>query len=187
VENKETLITEYNSLREEIKNNSQVTAQIFTVTITATALLIGYATQTKNWIVFLSPFAVLIPSLWFISSQLESTIRIATYIKTFIEPKIEDLNWENKLFQLRRSGMMPERKYTLSITGIYGTIGLVCLVFSWVFMDYTTVNIIILSIVSPIVGGIMLFVALDVKKCFGLDFYLKYCKVWEELDNNRRL
>ena len=181
-DSKSELIAEYNMLQDEIKTNSQVTAQIFTVTITAAGLLIGYGLQARSWIIFFSPFAILLPSLWFISSQLESTIRIATYIKIFIEPKINGLEWENRLCQLRKKVMIPEKKYTLSITGIYGAIGFGCLILAWVLIgDYSLSNVSILSVATIIVGCILIIVIINVRRCFGLGCYSNYCKAWEKL------
>ncbi|MCJ7458772.1 MAG: hypothetical protein MUP17_07255 [candidate division Zixibacteria bacterium] len=186
MEEKEGLIVEYKALREEIKNNSQVIANIFTVTITGMAVLTGYGFKEKNWVIFLCSFVMLIPALWFIASQLESTVRIATYIRTCIEPYVDGLRWENKLSQLRKSNLVPERKYTLSITGIYGAIGITCILLSWIFFPwggkgYSIIELVILIIASVVLVATMVQVILNVSKCFGQDFGSKYCKAWREL------
>ena len=71
-----------------------------------------------------------IPSLWFISSQLESTVQIATYIQTFIETGQDVLNWETRLSLLRQVGTSPGTLYTFSISTVYIGLGLVSFVLS---------------------------------------------------------
>lgn len=137
---KDELVAEYKSLRGEINNNSIITAQVFTVTITAAAALIGFGFQTKNWLIFLSPPIILLPSLYFISSQLESTIRIAAYIYAVIEPK-SDFQWETLLLQTRTHGKKGEDRskvnYVNSLLGVYLLLIVICLGLAAAFLgDY---------------------------------------------------
>ena len=153
MEKQEILIAEYKSLRDEIKTNSQMTGQVFTFAITVSAALLGYGLDKGYWGIFLSPFVVLIPSLYFISSQLESTTRIAAYIQNYIESKIDELNWETDFLTLRKNKLLPsKRKYTLSIAGLYGGIGFVSILLSWLFLKcYSVKNVAIISVVSIII------------------------------------
>ena len=83
---------EYASLRSEIDRNSQLTTTLFLATITVKSALIGYGLSSSLGPVFLSPFAVIMASIFFVTSQLESTTRIATYIAIFLEPNSPKLN-----------------------------------------------------------------------------------------------
>jgi len=131
-----TLLTEYESLRKEIADNSTVVAQVFSITFPAVAALIGYGVDKENWVVLLSPYAILLPSLWFVSSQISSTVRLATYIRKFIEPKVTGLKWETRLARLRvqsQDKVSPDKSYLLSITGLYGAVSAVCTILSAIY------------------------------------------------------
>ncbi len=136
---------EYGALRAEILNNSTIIAQVFTISITSVVAFLGFGLQSKskNWIFFLSVFAVLIPSLTFISSQLESTVRISTYIMTFYEngesasPDTNALfNWENRLYKMRfhdnaaKTSAGSDRPYTFSISDLYLGLGITAVMLS---------------------------------------------------------
>ena len=130
--------SEYEALRQEIIANAGIIADVFTISITAAVVILGYGVQreqetegdTGSWLLFLCPLAILAPSLWFISSQLESTVRIATYIQTFIETGQELLNWETRLSLLRQAGTSSGTLYTFSISTVYMGLGIVSLVLS---------------------------------------------------------
>ena len=70
------------------------------------------------------------PHYRFISSQLESTVQIATYIQTFIEKGQAALNWETILSLLRQAGTQPGKLYTFSLSAVYMGLGVVSLVLS---------------------------------------------------------
>ena len=130
--------SEYEALRQEIIANAGIIADVFTVSITAAVVILGYGIQreqetegdTGSWLLFLCPLAILAPSLWFISSQLESTVQIATYIQTFLEEGQDLLNWETRLSLLRRAETQPSMLYTLSISTVYIGLGGVSLMLS---------------------------------------------------------
>ena len=130
--------SEYEALRQEIIANAGIIADVFTISITAVVLILGYGIQreqeteedTGSWLLFLCPLAILAPSLWFISSQLESTVQIATYIQTFLEKGQDVLNWETRLSLLRQAGTSLGKLYTFSVSTVYIGLGVVSLVLS---------------------------------------------------------
>ena len=130
--------SEYEALRQEIIANAGIIADVFTVSITAAVVILGYGIQreqetegdTGSWLLFLCPLGILVPSLWFISSQLESTVQIATYIQTFLEEGQDVLNWETRLSLLRQTDTHPSMLYTFSISTVYIGLGMVSLVLS---------------------------------------------------------
>jgi hypothetical protein len=168
-------------LQAEIASNSTSVANVFTVSATATAALIGYGLQSENWLVFLSPFALLLPSPWFVSSQLESTTRIATYIRTFIEPEVEGLAWENRLATLRCRQLHPESRYTVSITGIYGASGLVSLILAWSFAPSDMTTRIVLAAVSTSLLVLTFVLSMKCRACLLPETMTGYLKSWERL------
>ncbi len=134
---KDARLGEYQSLRDEIGRNSQITTNVFLANVTATGVLFGFAFETANGVIFLSPFAILIPSLFFLVSQLESTTRIASYIKVVLEPEL-GLAWERDWWEVRRRGLLPRRrKYTIAISGLYGTLSAFCVFLAAVYWGIT--------------------------------------------------
>src|SRR4030042_3520296 len=92
---------EYKHLYQEIGSNSQISQNVFVANVTVTAALIGYGLNNQTGSIFLAPFAILIPSLFFIASQLDSTTRIAAYILVFLENSSPGSNWETRWLALR--------------------------------------------------------------------------------------
>ncbi|MDZ4180824.1 MAG: hypothetical protein U1E29_16605 [Coriobacteriia bacterium] len=177
----ENLIVEYEALRAEISSNSNVVANVFAITITGVAALIGYGIETLNWMVLLAPFALLIPSLWFVASQIESTVRIATYIRTFIEPRAEGLAWETRLHSVRAFVSRPDSRYTLSITGIYGLLGVACLALAWALAARTPTEVIVLSIATVVLGSSTLFVSHQCRRALSSSCQKTYDEQWTAL------
>lgn len=178
------MIQEYKTLRDEIKGNAQRVSQIIAVSISSTALLLGYGIETRNWIVLLSPFATLLPAVWFIGSQLESTVRAASYIKICIEPQTKDLRWENRLDKFRLEANSCKNMYTFSITYLFRFLGFVCLFFSWMFMltsDFNQTNIVVLVLVSVTLILVLMCLTKDLGRYFEQGFNSSYCRKWEEL------
>lgn len=141
---------EYQALRDEILSNSQLSAQVFTVSITAVGAFIGFGMETENWLLFVSAYAILLPSLWFVSSQVEATVRIGSYIRVFHEWSRADFNWETRLGSLRLSQRISDTRYTISITGIYGVLGVACLGLAWYFKPRGTDGTILLAIATVV-------------------------------------
>ncbi len=132
---KDARLEEYRSLRDEIGRNSQLTANVFLANVTATGVLFGFGFEMTNGVIFLSPLAILIPSLFFLTSQLESTTRIASYIKVVLEPEL-DLGWERDWWEVRRRGLLPrKRKYTMAISGLYGALNATCFILAWAYWE----------------------------------------------------
>lgn len=128
-------LEEYKSLRDEIGRNSQLTTNVFLASVTATGVFFGFGFETKNGAIFLSPFAILIPSLFFVSSQLESTTRIASYIKMVLEPGL-GLGWESDWWDVRQRSLLPRRrKYTLSISWLYVALSVSCLMLAFFYWE----------------------------------------------------
>ncbi len=170
---------EYKTLRAEIDRNSQLTTTVFLATITVTSALIGYALSSKLGPIFLSPFAIIIPSLFFISSQLESTTRIAAYILVFFEADSEELNWETRWFKIRQKGLLPhKRKYTFSLSGLYGAISAGCIVLAGFYwnMDWWMYGVAV-----GLVTLLVFFGVLSLNRAFTMQFCEQYVDAWTKL------
>ncbi len=130
-------LTEYVALRNELLHNFTSTNQFFTLAVTVTAALLGYALQNKrrNWMVFLTPFAILVPSIWLILAQIKSVLRIATYIQVFWETAHQGLQWETRLMDFREMMPYTDRAYTYAVGYAYGALGSVSLLLSFLHID----------------------------------------------------
>lgn len=175
------VIEEYKQLYEEIGRNSQITQNVFVANVGVIAVLIGYGLKDGNGAIFLAPLAIIIPSLFFLASQLESTTRIAAYISVFIEHDSEMLNWENRWLQLRKSELLPsKRKYTLSLSGLYGLVSVVCILLAYQYWQVQKCWFVV--IVTPI----MVLVAWGVwmlVRSFSLKLCEDYIHAWQQLKN----
>ena len=171
---------EYKQLYDEIGRNSVISQNVFIANVAVTASLIGYGLSSESGSIFLAPFAIIIPSLFFLASQLESTTRIACYIIVYLESNNRNINWENRWFNLRDKNLIPsKRKYTLSLSGLYGLLGIVCLLLSFRYWEYD--KCIFFYISSPIVllhirGVTMIIRAFSLKLCKA------YIEAWQKLD-----
>lgn len=175
------ILEEYKQLYDEIGRNSQITQSVFVANVGVTAALIGYGLNAGNGTIFLAPFAIIIPSLFFLASQLESTTRIAAYLSVFIEHDSEMLKWESRWLQLRTRGLLPSRrKYTLSLSGLYGLLSLVCILLAFQYWQgnkcwfFAIVTVILLLVA----WGILLLV-----RAFSLQLCEDYIHSWRKLKN----
>ena len=170
---------EYSQLYGEIGRNSQISQNVFVANVAVTAALIGYGLDAEQGPIFLAPFAIIIPSLFFLSSQLESTTRIAAYISVFLESDNDDLNWESRWFLLRKQNLLPSRrKYTLSISGLYGLLSFVCVLLSlqyWSY-DWWFFAAVVIPILFFIAAGVFSLV-----RAFSLENCEAYMNAWQNL------
>jgi hypothetical protein len=171
---------EYKQLYDEIGRNSVISQNVFIANVAVTASLIGYGLSAESGPIFLAPFAIIIPSLFFIASQLESTTRIACYIIVYLESKNNNINWESRWYDLRDKDLIPsKRKYTLSLSGLYGLLGIVCLLLSFQYWKYDKCTF--FYITGPIIllhiRGVTLIV-----RAFSLKLCKAYIEAWQNLD-----
>lgn len=170
---------EYKNLYQEIGRNSQITQNVFVANVTVTAALIGFGLSAKAGSIFLAPFAILIPSLFFIASQLDSTTRIAAYILVFLEDGSLGSNWETRWLSLREGRLLPtRRKYTLSLSGLYGLLSAACLLLAFRYWEYDLRWYV--ATVLPIVVGVGAGVR-AVAAAFALTHVKAYIAAWRRL------
>lgn len=175
---------DYRILYAEIDRNSQITTTVFLAAITVTSALIGYGLSSGLGPIFLSPFAIIIPSLFFITSQLEATTRIGAYIMVFLEADSEELKWQTRWFEIRERKLLPHaRKYTFSISGLYGALALACIILAVFY--WSTAWWILVVIAAPLIFLTLLGV-LYLRRAFSFYFCNKYVEAWSELKNKEK-
>ncbi|MBN2001512.1 hypothetical protein JW935_28475 [candidate division KSB1 bacterium] len=170
---------EYKTLRNEITENSKTVFSLFLANTAVTASLIGYALSENSGPIFLSPFIILIPSMFYIASQLESTTRISQYIRMFLEPELK-MNWQTRWYELRTRNLLPhKRKYTFAITTLYGALAAACFTLGFLYWDSSKIwhfFVFGVPLVFLMVAGIV-----SVNRAFSKSFREEYAKKWSEL------
>jgi hypothetical protein len=106
MDEKDGLLAEYQTLRAEILQNDQLIQRMSMFAFWAIAApLAAFSFKTPmSELLVLPPVAYLI-YLLMVTHKLEGTVRIATYISKFIEPKVPGLGWETRIRKL--NGGMP--------------------------------------------------------------------------------
>ncbi len=173
-------LEEYRHLYQEIGRNSQISQNVFLGNVAVTAGLIGYGLDSGSGPIFLAPFAIIVPSLFFLASQLESTTRIAAYIVVYFEDRIPALRWETRWLAIRQTpNLLPsKRKYTLSLSGLYGLVSAVCLLLALAHWDHGAWPYLLVAsaIVVLLVEGISLII-----HAFSLALIEDYVDSWRRL------
>ncbi|MCL2397983.1 MAG: hypothetical protein FWC93_07965 [Defluviitaleaceae bacterium] len=102
---------EYNMLRKEIDSNLKQMHQYFALTITALfvtlALIFDNSTNPSmpiNPNIFSIMFAVLVCVAARVKSLSKSNMRISTYMEIFLEPNMNDRNWETRMYSKAAKG-----------------------------------------------------------------------------------
>jgi hypothetical protein len=105
------LMFEYGQLRGEILKDITLSFQTTTtvVVLTSTLMTLAFtevlAAQAQvQAVLFFLVEAVAFAGLYYNLSRVKDTYRIATYLKTFIEPKTEGIRWETRLDKFRNGG-----------------------------------------------------------------------------------
>ncbi len=186
----EGLLEEYKELKAEIQSNSDWTGKAFIFSITVTATLIGFGLTHNNWAIFLSPFLIIFPSMFFVSAKMESTTRIGSYIRIIIEPKVKGLNWQSNWMELRKEKLLPKkRKYSLSITAQFLGISVLCFGLSWIkFLSsiHPQRELFLMTILSLSIIVLYIFGHIAIKQSFDIKTRDRYDKAWKELLNIKK-
>ncbi len=174
---------EYKHLYQEIGRNSQVVQNVFVANVAVTSGLIGYGLNSGYGPIFLAPLAIIVPSLFFLASQLESTTRIAAYLLVFHERDNPALNWETRWLKIRKQRLLPsKRKYTFSLTGLYGLISMLCVVLAYQYWTYSVEWF--FAAIVPI--GLLIALGIrSVTQAFSLELVESYINSWEALKDTQ--
>jgi hypothetical protein len=115
----DVLVAEYTGLRDEINSNSLVAAQTVTIAFTAAVAFISFGLERQNWVIFFAPVVLNTILAVFVTSQYDSTVRIAAYIRRrFEEGPFTELKWESGMdvMRTRFKKDLPTFSYISSLT-----------------------------------------------------------------------
>jgi len=174
------LLKEYEILRGEITENSRLVASVFIANTTVTAALIGFglSREVGGGAIFLAPLAVLIPSLFFIASQMESTTTISQYLRIVLEPRL-DVRWQSNWYELRKHQLLPKpRKYAPAVSGLYGALSLVCLALAGATWNY---SVWLFVVVALTISTPLLVAVIAIRQAFSPEFREATAAAWRRL------
>lgn len=181
--------TEYASLREEILQLSARQFNTTTFAITATVLLIGYGIESDNnkSLILIVPLIILAFAGFQMVSQAYATMRIATYIYCFIEPRNENYNWETYMRAYRAEvthDPIFSRLSWPSYQTLLVAVGWFCVILSIVFASQTA-EILILPIIASLLWlWFTIWFIPKMKKAVSGDIDTQLTKVWEKIAAN---
>lgn len=181
------LLEEYRALRSEIERTFVTTVTVFLANMSVGAVLIGYglSLEKRVGVIFLTPFIVIVPGLFFLASQGLSVTRIATYIMEFIEPFCEGLNWETRLFKVRQERLLPrQRIYQKSLSAFYGLLGVICIYLSWLYWE--PASRILWGLVAASLGIACLLAVVAFNCASSHELFRRYREMWRKLRNAKK-
>jgi hypothetical protein len=146
---------EYSTLRAEILQNSNGQFGMVSFAITVTVILIGYGFTNANAFIFLVPLLVLALVLIHLIRNIYSILRIASYIRMFIEQGEDDLKWETYIHQFRT--VVSSRKQLVHIQHTLPSYELVLSVTGWICIVLSLFYAREYQLIAPIVVGILWF------------------------------
>lgn len=131
----DNIIKEYEDLRGEIKQKIELHNSLMTFMITTVVAVLAFALETDNPLMYLLPFAIIIPISMRIAYYREAIIKISSYIIVYIENQVGGLQWETRYNQLQ--GLKRDTIYnSLTISRYYEGIILSVICYTLYFENY---------------------------------------------------
>lgn len=135
------IIKEYEDLRGEIKQKIELHNSLATFMITTVVAILAFALKSDNSLLYLLPFAIIIPISMRITYFRTALVKISAYIIVYIEDKINGLNWETRNTHL--TNINHNNLYNnLTISHYYEGMVLSIVCYALYFFNYVKDNII---------------------------------------------
>lgn len=188
--NKENIVLEYNSIKEEIQNKIELHNNLLTFTITTVVALLAFAFSKDNPFLFLIPFCILIPMSSRIAYYRLAFSKLSAYLIVFLEPALEGCDWETRNYLIVKENIVNKRKSIKnSIIMHYYDCFILSIVCYGLFLYYYIQNtnfsfIIILNILWPILLIIYEFI-LTKRINSGDKKKEEWITYWNQLKNNK--
>ena len=143
MEKRNQSIEEYKHLYSEIHSNSDKVSFALNLMFTLTSAIIAYGLkdyENSSEIIFLTPLIFIIPLSHFIYSQMNSTVRIAMYIKVFHESKENGLQWENRFGKFKTPKELNHSKYAKSLKLIVMGLVSICILLTVLRLSHSLIQ-----------------------------------------------
>lgn len=173
--------TEYEALRAEILLSLQTVKNYRTFLYSAVAALLAFAFEKENPFMFLIPFVVIIPLHLLSMHQIDSALRIGSYIYVFLENG-EEVHWETRLLEYDKlhKGQYDTKKANIDP---YWYLSLLCLTFSVVNVDFEEKNF-YLMLILPVAILILCLYLFFKKRPDYSKRKIYYINEWEKIKQN---
>lgn len=172
--------TEYQALREEILGSIQVVKSYRSLLYTVVIAILAFALDKDEAVLFLVPFAAIIPLYLLSMHQIDSAMRIGAYIYVFLEDGT-DCQWETRLYMYDK---LHKNQYSTKKSNIdpYWCTSLSCLALSVIRLDYSNrnLNFYIIIVAQAIILLICIYIFLY-KRPDYLITKEKYIREWKEI------
>jgi len=174
--NESQLLSEYNSVREELTGISKSIRQFNLTTITISAAAVLFTFQfTNQWLSFLG-FWYTIISFFYVKAQKFSIRSLGIYIEVFIESRLKELNWYSVRYTI--SGISRWGKMGLdSVIILYVFLSLICAgAFYWMSIK----NCYLSTFWLILIPALYILILLIMIRVYTLDRDEKYRSRWKE-------
>ncbi|MQY80498.1 MAG: hypothetical protein GH151_15155 [Bacteroidetes bacterium] len=174
--NESQLLSEYNSVREELTGISKSIRQFNLTTITISAAAVLFTFQfTNQWLSFLG-FWYTIISFIYVKAQKFYIRSLGIYIEVFIESRLKELNWHSVRSAISDISWWGKKGLD-SIIVLYGFISFVCAVaFYWMSIK----NCFLSTFWIILIPVLYLMVLLIMIRVYTWDRVEKYRSRWKE-------
>ncbi len=201
------ILTEYNTLRDEISQKNTMASSTWTIAILASLTILGYFIQVDELspLFYPIPFFIILPSLFICLDSFRSIFRISGYIRVFLE-KEEGLQYENRhvrwlsVVSKARKTKRDLRSMSLRVMIVSLHIGLgflTFLVFVWktLFKDTCWESLLMLPVVPncwiSVAGQILLYLSplpfyLYAYRLSKKDWRAIYDEYWKEIKKSEK-
>jgi hypothetical protein len=196
---------EYDNLYKEILENSNKVYLVLNICIPSTAALLGYiftidpsklpSKELGLPFLLLLPLAVILPSMIFVSASLNSTVRIATYLRVFYEEEQIDISWQRRMQALREKddkGKLRFRIFRSSLKSIFLVLGSTCILLSIASSLYVR-NELFNKIEFFLYVSLVLFLGLqlralskELEKKWSTEFFSELIRFWQTLKEEEK-
>lgn len=136
------ILKEYEDLRNEIKQKIELHNSQIIFMITTVIAILAFALESKNELLYLLPFGIIIPISMRITYYRTVMAKLSAYIIVFIEDKIEGLNWETRnreLIKSDKSSLFDKCTISHYFEGLMLSIGC-CSLYIWSLIEGKIIN-----------------------------------------------
>ncbi len=117
----EHILEEYKAVREEIvrleKEQTIISFYVLTASIAAAGLVVKFSSFA-----LIVPIIYLIIIIWGLERYLVSSnlrVRLSSYIKVILEPKLKGINWETNNLKFKEEKKFIQNKYFRRLTNLF--------------------------------------------------------------------
>ncbi len=160
--------------------------QFIAAALAVASAFVVYGFQAQNSIAFLAAIVMLVASLYYSANSQRELARVGSYIVAIIEPKIDGLQWETMVVEMRKRTKKSyiSLSFSFPITiSIFALFASACIFFAWWFLrDYLILNVILYTCITMTLGVSFFIVSAYALQCSSKKFLLDRISRWKRLE-----